>query len=63
MCYNKFVVYCSMGDLRYRANHSYVADINSHQKSWRAVAYNEFEGMKLEDMIRMAGGIKSRIAR
>ena len=52
-----------MGDLRYKADLSYVAKINQHQKSWRAVAYKEFEGMKLEDMIKMAGGIKSRVPR
>lgn len=46
---------------KYRANTSFIDEINHHQKSWRAVQYEEFEGMDLEDMIKMAGGRKSRV--
>ncbi|XP_060581353.1 dipeptidyl peptidase 1-like isoform X2 [Ruditapes philippinarum] len=51
----------SYAGIRYRSNTTFVTDINRHQRSWTAVKYPEYENMEIEDMIRRAGGRKSRI--
>ena len=56
-----FTVIFSLSGKKYKPNPAYIAAINKHQKSWHAVHYKEFQGMDLEDMIKMAGGRKSRI--
>lgn len=45
----------------YRNNPEMISRINSVQKSWTAGHYDRFEGMPLEDYVRMIGGRKSRI--
>uniref|UniRef100_A0A8D2LAA1 Dipeptidyl peptidase 1 n=1 Tax=Varanus komodoensis TaxID=61221 RepID=A0A8D2LAA1_VARKO len=45
----------------YETNDDFVRAINSVQKSWRAKTYKEYEGLTLEDLIRRAGGLHSRI--
>uniref|UniRef100_A0A8D2LA51 Dipeptidyl peptidase 1 n=1 Tax=Varanus komodoensis TaxID=61221 RepID=A0A8D2LA51_VARKO len=47
----------------YETNDDFVRAINSVQKSWRAKTYKEYEGLTLEDLIRRAGGLHSRIPR
>ena len=47
-------------DQMYRPNHEFVAKINNAQKSWKAVQYEEYETMTLGDLVRRAGGPKSR---
>ncbi|XP_076073322.1 dipeptidyl peptidase 1-like isoform X2 [Mytilus galloprovincialis] len=48
-------------DILYKTDHSFIKKINQHQKSWQAVHYPEYEKMTVEDMIKRAGGRKSRI--
>ncbi|XP_018408749.1 PREDICTED: dipeptidyl peptidase 1 [Nanorana parkeri] len=45
----------------YRHNPAFVEQINSVQKSWTATVYPEYEGMSMEDLLKRAGGRKSRI--
>ncbi|XP_052068685.1 dipeptidyl peptidase 1-like isoform X2 [Mytilus californianus] len=49
------------GDILYKTDHSFIKKINQHQKSWQAVHYPEYEKITVEDMIKRAGGRKSRI--
>lgn len=46
---------------RYRSNSTFVTEINRKQKSWTAVKYPEYDNMEIEDLIRRAGGRKSKI--
>nr|DBA32443.1 TPA: hypothetical protein GDO54_000237 [Pyxicephalus adspersus] len=50
-----------LSSIPYRSNHAFVKQINSVQKSWTATMYPEYEGMSMEDLIKRAGGRKSRI--
>ncbi|WAR25374.1 CATC-like protein [Mya arenaria] len=47
--------------VKYQSDAALVSEINRAQRSWRAVKYPQFERMDIEDMIKMAGGRKSRI--
>uniref|UniRef100_A0A8D0DP70 Dipeptidyl peptidase 1 n=1 Tax=Salvator merianae TaxID=96440 RepID=A0A8D0DP70_SALMN len=47
----------------YVTNFDFVNAINAAQKSWKAVAYEEYEFLTLEDLIRRAGGLKLQIPR
>ena len=48
----------------YKTNPSMIAKINSIQKSWRATHYPHMHNkMTVSDVIRMAGGVKSRIVK
>ncbi|CAI5773428.1 dipeptidyl peptidase 1 [Podarcis lilfordi] len=47
----------------YVNNYDFVGAINAIQKSWKAVAYKEYEGLTLEDLARRAGGLNPRIPR
>lgn len=49
------------GHIPYRSNPAFVEQINSVQKSWTATVYPEYEGMSMEDLLKRAGGRKSRI--
>lgn len=42
---------------------AYANILNSVQKSWTAKAYPELKSMSYADLIRRAGGLKSRIGR
>nr|AHX24182.1 cathepsin C [Sinonovacula constricta] len=46
---------------KYQSDIELIKTINQGQNSWKAVQYPQFENMDFEDMIRMAGGRKSRI--
>ena len=48
-------------DQLYQRNVDFVAKINNVQKSWKAVHYPEYETMTMRDMVRRAGGVKSRV--
>ncbi|KAH3818718.1 dipeptidyl peptidase 1-like isoform X2 [Dreissena polymorpha] len=58
---NSVVTEHKFTSLKYQSNTTLVGEINRSQKSWKAAKYAQFEGMQIEDMIRMAGGRKSRI--
>ncbi|XP_075054808.1 dipeptidyl peptidase 1-like [Mixophyes fleayi] len=45
----------------FKHNPTFLEQINSVQKSWTAKAYPEYEGMSMEDLLRRAGGRKSKI--
>lgn len=45
----------------YRQDKDFVKAINKAQKSWTATIYPELEGMRISDVIRRSGGMKSRI--
>ena len=40
-----------------------VATINKAQKTWTAAVYPQFESLSREDLVRMAGGKRSRLSR
>ncbi|XP_032075357.1 dipeptidyl peptidase 1 [Thamnophis elegans] len=44
-------------------NYDFVKAINAVQKSWRATAYKEYDGLTLEDLVRRAGGLRSKTPR
>ena len=46
---------------KYAANFDFINKINSVQSSWKATNYEFMEGKKISDLVRMAGGKKSRI--
>ncbi|XP_075054810.1 dipeptidyl peptidase 1-like [Mixophyes fleayi] len=46
----------------FKHNPTFLEQINSVQKSWTAKAYPEYERMSMEDLLRRAGGRKSKIA-
>ncbi|XP_026710656.1 dipeptidyl peptidase 1 [Athene cunicularia] len=48
---------------RYVHNFDFVNAINTHQKSWRAARYKEYENFALEELTRRAGGVYSRAPR
>ncbi|CAI9591363.1 unnamed protein product [Staurois parvus] len=50
------------GHIPYRNNPAFVEQINSVQKSWTATVYPEYKTMSMEDILKRAGGRKSRIA-
>ncbi|KAM3934537.1 dipeptidyl peptidase 1 [Leptodactylus fuscus] len=45
----------------FKSNFGFVQKINSVQKSWTAGTYPELDGLSMEDLLRRAGGRKSRI--
>ncbi|XP_044139715.1 dipeptidyl peptidase 1 [Bufo gargarizans] len=45
----------------FKSNLGLVQQINSVQKSWTAGAYLELDGLSMEDLLRRAGGRKSKI--
>ncbi|XP_073518139.1 dipeptidyl peptidase 1 [Phyllobates terribilis] len=45
----------------FKSNHGFVQQINSVQKSWTARVYPELDGLSMEDLLRRAGGRKSKI--
>jgi cathepsin C len=47
----------------FKTNIEFVNKINIHQSSWTARNYDFLEGKSIEDLIRMAGGKKSKILR
>ncbi|XP_069141870.1 dipeptidyl peptidase 1-like [Argopecten irradians] len=49
------------GGKYYTTDHDMLYNINSKQSSWKAGAYPHFEKMTMDEIIRMAGGRKSRI--
>ncbi|XP_009956341.1 PREDICTED: dipeptidyl peptidase 1-like, partial [Leptosomus discolor] len=48
---------------RYLHNFDFVNAINTHQKSWRATRYKEYDHFVLEELTRRAGGLHSRAPR
>ena len=46
----------------FKTDHDLIKKINSVQNSWTAKLYPEYDGMTVEQMIRRAGGKKSRVA-
>ncbi|XP_064632562.1 dipeptidyl peptidase 1-like isoform X2 [Lineus longissimus] len=48
-------------NFRYRVNHDFIKQINNVQSSWKAAAYDEYNQMTIEDMIKKAGGRASKI--
>ncbi|XP_060583530.1 dipeptidyl peptidase 1-like [Ruditapes philippinarum] len=44
------------GKSAFRNSESFVNGINSNQSLWKATSYRQFEGMPMEDIIKMAGG-------
>ncbi|OTF74656.1 hypothetical protein BLA29_013504, partial [Euroglyphus maynei] len=50
-------------DLGYALSQKHVDQINSRQNSWKATVYGEMQRKKIEHLIRMAGGEKSKILR
>jgi hypothetical protein len=46
---------------QYKVNHDFIDEINKVQNSWKAVAYDEYNKMTIEDMINRAGGRASKI--
>uniref|UniRef100_A0A6J0SI00 Dipeptidyl peptidase 1 n=1 Tax=Pogona vitticeps TaxID=103695 RepID=A0A6J0SI00_9SAUR len=47
----------------YLNNFDFVKAINAVQKSWKATTYREYETLTLEDLVRRAGGSRSRAPR
>ncbi|XP_060627116.2 dipeptidyl peptidase 1 [Anolis sagrei] len=47
----------------YVNNFDFVKAINNAQKSWTATTYKEYEALTLEDIVRKAGGLSSRVSR
>ncbi|KAH0625216.1 hypothetical protein JD844_033494 [Phrynosoma platyrhinos] len=47
----------------YVTNFDFVRAINTAQKSWKATTYKEYEALTLEDIVRRAGGLSSRVPR
>jgi hypothetical protein len=45
----------------FKTNFDHIEEINSKQKVWKATSYDFLNEMKISDLIRMAGGKKSRI--
>ncbi|KAG8542070.1 hypothetical protein GDO81_027543, partial [Engystomops pustulosus] len=45
----------------FKSNYGLVGQINSVQKSWTAGAYPELHGLSMQDLLRRAGGRKSKI--
>ena len=45
----------------YKTNFEHIEEINSKQKRWKATSYDFLNTMKISDLIKMAGGKKSRI--
>lgn len=45
----------------FKSNYGFVQQINSIQKSWTAGVYPELDGWSMEDLLRRAGGRKSKI--
>ncbi|XP_045180244.1 dipeptidyl peptidase 1-like [Mercenaria mercenaria] len=43
----------------FRNSETYISAINANQTKWKATNYKMFEGMKVADVIRMAGGKRS----
>ncbi|CAL1287405.1 unnamed protein product [Larinioides sclopetarius] len=72
-CYNAQKLAPLVGPKHHEDNHlleatgffhqdkNFIRRINAVQKSWTARAYPEFEGIPVADLIRKAGGVKSRI--
>ncbi|XP_048738617.1 dipeptidyl peptidase 1-like [Ostrea edulis] len=50
-----------LGQLKYRIDHDFITQINQKQNLWKATTYKEMEDMTLEDLVRRAGGRKSKI--
>ncbi|XP_029141386.1 dipeptidyl peptidase 1 [Protobothrops mucrosquamatus] len=44
-------------------NYDFVKAINAVQKSWRATAYREYDRLTLQDLVRRAGGLRSKTPR
>lgn len=47
--------------LKFRTNYDFINEINKKQSLWKATAYRDMEDMTLEDLVRRAGGRKSKI--
>lgn len=47
--------------LKFRTNYDFIDQINKKQSLWKATAYRDMEAMTLEDLVRRAGGRKSKI--
>lgn len=57
------MLFIRLQDGYFKQDKDFVRRINRAQKSWTATVYPELEGMRMSDMIRRAGGLKSRIHR
>lgn len=55
------IFYRLLGQLKYRIDHDFITQINQKQNLWKATTYKEMEDMTLEDLVRRAGGRKSKI--
>ncbi|XP_078584961.1 dipeptidyl peptidase 1-like [Branchiostoma floridae x Branchiostoma japonicum] len=49
-------------DATFRNNPDFIKGINSVQRSWKAVTYPEYHGMKISNMALMAGGPSSTLS-
>ena len=45
----------------YKTNIDFIEEINLKQNSWKATSYEFLNNMKISELIKMAGGKKSRI--
>jgi cathepsin C len=45
----------------YKTNFDFIEEINSKQSSWKATSYDFLNDMKMSDLIKLAGGKKSKI--
>lgn len=59
----KTVTFYRYNGLKYRYNSTFVSEINKYQSSWKAAKYPEYNNMEIEDLIRRAGGRKSKISK
>jgi hypothetical protein len=55
------IFYRLLGQIKFRNNHDFINQINQKQTLWKATAYKEMEDMTMEDLVRRAGGRKSKI--
>jgi cathepsin C len=46
----------------FQVNQEFIDSINEKQSSWKAAAYEQFDGMPKKHLLRMLGGHKSRIS-